>query len=579
MSGGVTLATAAWHYVNLGINEQRPTNSFDPLEYLASNPDLVSPGGVTVASAAQHYIGAGFFEHRATASFDPVEYLASNPDLVSPGGVTVASAAQHYIGAGYFEHRATASFDPVEYLASNPWLMSGGVTLATAAWHYVNLGISEQRPTNSFDPLEYLASNPDLVSPGGVTVASAAQHYIGAGFFEHRATASFDAAQYLANYPDLAAAYGSNLAAARQHYITNGFDEGRTDHSPEVVVHNPDGSTTTTIYDIANVTGWNTFRTDQDALGHVTYQLGIDHSGGSWENDYDVAGNQSWITKISTFDSSSHLMSQVTNNDDGTHTLLAYDWATAYPWWTFTMTFDAGWNFTPAGSSLTNDDGSVTADMSKAWDALDTLTWHANPYTVSLAQPGGAGDGMPVILDLDGNGIDIIPLNASQASFDMDGAAGREHTAWAGPGDGFLTIDLGADGPDGVIDQASEIVFTQWSPGAASDMAALRDVFDTDHNGKLDLGDARWSDFRIWQDANGDGVSQTGEVKTPGALGIVSIGLDPAGPSQNFADGSAIQGLAGFVRTDGSIGTAADVVLAYQPADHLVASIHDWHVA
>jgi hypothetical protein len=191
---------------------------------------------------------------------------------------------------------------------------------------------------------------------------------------------------------------------------------------------------------------------------------------------------------------------------------------------------------------------------------------------------------MPVILDLDGNGIDIVQLGASTASFDMDGDGGREHTAWAGNQDGFLAIDLAADGksgPDGMIDQAKEIVFTQWSPGASSDMAALRDVFDSNHNGQLDLGDARWSEFRIWRDANGDGVSQPGEVKTLDALGLASIGLEPVGPSQHFSDGSAIGGLAGFTRADGTMGTAADVALAYQiGADHLfIAMQNDWHIA
>jgi hypothetical protein len=112
-------------------------------------------------------------------------------------------------------------------------------------------------------------------------------------------------------------------------------------------------------------------------------------------------------------------------------------------------------------------------------------------------------------------------------------------------------------------------------------MAALRAAFDTNHNATLDSGDARWSEFRIWQDANGDGVSQAGEVRTLDALGIASIGLDPAGPSQNFSDGSAIQGLASFTRTDGTTGAAGDVALAYQDhAVHILAAIHnDWHVA
>jgi hypothetical protein len=112
-------------------------------------------------------------------------------------------------------------------------------------------------------------------------------------------------------------------------------------------------------------------------------------------------------------------------------------------------------------------------------------------------------------------------------------------------------------------------------------MAALRDVFDTNHNGSLDPGDARWDDFRIWQDANADGFSQAGEVRTLDALGISSIALDPAGPSQRFYDGSAIHGFSSFTRTDGTTGIAGDVSLEYQTiADPLYATAHhDWHIA
>jgi 20S proteasome alpha/beta subunit len=172
----------------------------------------------------------------------------------------------------------------------------------------------------------------------------------------------------------------------------------------------------------------------------------------------------------------------------------------------------------------------------------------------------------PVILDLDGNGIDIVPLGVSSAKFDMDGAGARVSTAWAGGNDGFLAIDLGADGslnPDSVIDQTKEINFTQWAPGATSDMAALRQVFDTNHNGMLDPGDGSWSNFRVWQDANGDGLSQPGEVKALADRGITGINLTPTGPAQQLPDGSVIQGLSTYTRADGTTGLAGDVALAF----------------
>jgi hypothetical protein len=189
--------------------------------------------------------------------------------------------------------------------------------------------------------------------------------------------------------------------------------------------------------------------------------------------------------------------------------------------------------------------------------------WH------DLGAAGTTGHvSFPVVLDLGGNGIDIAPVGSSTAQFDMDGGGTREPTAWAGRDNGILAIDRGADGSlsgDGVIDQSREILFTEWAPGTTSDMAALRQVFDTNQNGALDPGDLLWDDFRVWQDANQDGISQAGEVKTLGQLGITSIGLTPSGPTQQLADGSLIQGVATYTRVDGTTGLAADAALAYEP--------------
>jgi len=187
----------------------------------------------------------------------------------------------------------------------------------------------------------------------------------------------------------------------------------------------------------------------------------------------------------------------------------------------------------------------------------------------ALVQSGGTvALATPVILDLDGNGVDVVPLGFSQAQFDMSGGGTRESTAWAGSNDGFLAIDLGDNGslgPDGVIDQTEEIIFSKWAPGTTSDMAALRQIFDTNHNGMLDADDARWADFRVWQDANGDGVSQPGEMKTLSDLGITSIDLTPTGAAQQMSDGSVIQGVSTFTRVDGTTGLAGDVALAFDP--------------
>jgi hypothetical protein len=161
---------------------------------------------------------------------------------------------------------------------------------------------------------------------------------------------------------------------------------------------------------------------------------------------------------------------------------------------------------------------------------------------------------VPVLLDLDGNGVRVTALSSSDTYFDMAGDGQLHRTAWAGTGDGVLAIDANGDGK---IDRQNEIVFTAWSPTAKTDFEALRNVFDTNANGRLDAGDARFGQFR---------VVVNGVVKTLGELGIVSVDLNSDRVGYVLSDGSSIDGEARFTRADGSTGTVADVTLAYDAA-------------
>jgi len=62
----------------------------------------------------------------------------------------------------------------------------------------------------------------------------------------------------------------------------------------------------------------------------------------------------------------------------------------------------------------------------------------------------------PIVLDLGGDGIEIIPLGQSRAKFDINGDGRRQFLAWVGPNDGLLVYDR--DG-DRVISQRDEIAF------------------------------------------------------------------------------------------------------------------------
>jgi autotransporter passenger strand-loop-strand repeat protein/YD repeat-containing protein len=177
---------------------------------------------------------------------------------------------------------------------------------------------------------------------------------------------------------------------------------------------------------------------------------------------------------------------------------------------------------------------------------------------------GYGGYGYPVILDLTGKGINIKQLSSSNTFFDMAGDGKQHLTAWAGPGNGVLFFDpTGA----GQLTQANQMIFTDWDPTATSDMQALLDVFDTNHDGSLDAGDASFSDFFVME-TNPDGTQTAHSLAS---LGITSINLNADATNIALPDGSSIDGETTYTTPSGS-GTAATVTLASDPIGHPVTT-------
>ncbi|WP_210327727.1 calcium-binding protein [Aminobacter carboxidus] len=200
-----------------------------------------------------------------------------------------------------------------------------------------------------------------------------------------------------------------------------------------------------------------------------------------------------------------------------------------------------------------------TSGATQSGNKSGSSTGYSSSKSISKESGSGAGKGgvggkggkntAPVLLDLTGNGINLDTISTSSTFVDLDGDGYQHRTAWAGKGTGVLVID--ADG-DGKISRSSEFVFTEWDPTATGDLAAIKSVFDTNGNGKLDAGDARWNDFKVMVD---------GQLVTLASLGIISIDLTPTGSGQRFDDGSAVTGTTTYTKSDGSTGTVGDAVL------------------
>jgi hypothetical protein len=180
----------------------------------------------------------------------------------------------------------------------------------------------------------------------------------------------------------------------------------------------------------------------------------------------------------------------------------------------------------------------------------------------------------PLVLDLDGDGLEITPLKAG-VMFDADGDTVRNASAWIGADDGLLARDLNGNG---IIDSGLELFGdnTLLANGktAAHGFAALADldlgsvvngangVMVGARDGVIDARDACFAELRVWRDLNQDGVSQADELATLTDADIAAIGLSNTATSKNY-NGDATQTRSGsFTRADGSEGEAGNFLLA-----------------
>jgi Ca2+-binding RTX toxin-like protein len=193
-----------------------------------------------------------------------------------------------------------------------------------------------------------------------------------------------------------------------------------------------------------------------------------------------------------------------------------------------------------AGNEITSTPPSIPSTPSTSiddYDVSDPVDW-----------------GKPIILDLDGDGIEILQLSQSTIYMDSGGDGLLHRTAWAGTGDGVLFYDPDATG---AITEKRQYIFTEWDPTATSDLDALRSIFDSNGDGILNGQDAAFHDFKILAtESDGSTIARTLDN-----LGIESIDLTGDSTHIDLPDGTTIIGQTEFTRTDGSTGTVADAAL------------------
>ena len=228
--------------------------------------------------------------------------------------------------------------------------------------------------------------------------------------------------------------------------------------------------------------------------------------------------------------------------------------------------FAFGWGGTAVFENYEIDyeTGEATAGIAVIEQRLaENVTLEQFERYISLAFKAGFGINLegkdPLILDLDGDGYDLIREEHSTVYFDLDLDGFAEKSAWVAPDDGFLARDLNGDG---VINDVGELFGDAETPGLTA-LAAL----DSNGDGKITSADAAFGELLIWRDLDSDGETDPGELQTLTEAGIAEISLTDLAPQDGEVRGNEVRAEAVVTRADGSTTTAGDVLLRTSETD------------
>ncbi|MEQ8286321.1 hypothetical protein [Thalassospira sp.] len=150
----------------------------------------------------------------------------------------------------------------------------------------------------------------------------------------------------------------------------------------------------------------------------------------------------------------------------------------------------------------------------------------------------------PLILDLDGNGIDVTSLEGGK-QFDIDGNGSIDQTAWISGHDALLALDRNGDGK---INDGRELFGDQH--GAKDGFAELA-KFDDNLDGLIDKQDGVFTSLVL--------LRADGRQQNLSEAGIKSISLSMITPLDQRLIGGDLVAESKFERDDGSIGQVGEV--------------------
>ncbi len=124
----------------------------------------------------------------------------------------------------------------------------------------------------------------------------------------------------------------------------------------------------------------------------------------------------------------------------------------------------------------------------------------------------------PLALDLNGDGVQTLSIDQG-VTFDMLNSGTAINTGWLSGQDGFLAID---NNGDGLISSRAEL-FGGEGPAAGFDKLS---GFDSNGDGWVNAADAGFGELSLWQDANENGFTDVGELRSLADAGIEALNVN-----------------------------------------------------
>jgi hypothetical protein len=143
------------------------------------------------------------------------------------------------------------------------------------------------------------------------------------------------------------------------------------------------------------------------------------------------------------------------------------------------------------------------------------------------------GVASPIMIDLNGDGIRTTSYASGSIAFDIDGDGKADRTAWASKDDGFLAID---SNDNGKIDGVDELFGGMNRGDGYAKLAEL----DSNGDGLVTASDSAFGQLRVWQDANGNGLTDQGELRSAEAVGVESLALSYVSQDTRDENGNLI---------------------------------------